>query len=234
MKTITTEFLEEHSACSSGLMAFNNNYPSGKEKLDTIINDCIKSDKINNLQYANWLLTRIFSRKQKIKYAIFAAESVIKIFETKYPNNDKPRKAIEAAKTVLKSDTKGNRKLAAYAAADAYAAAAYDDDAAAAAAAAAYDDAAYAAAYAVAYAAYAVAYAAYAYAAYAAADAAYAAAAYAADAAYAYAAYAAAAYDDDAAAAAYDDADAADARKELMVKILKYGMDILTNKRGFK
>ena len=147
MKTITSEFLKENNACSSGLMAFNDNYLLGKAKLDVIINDCIKSDIISNLQYANWLLIRIFTRKQKLRYAIFSAESVIEIYESKYPDNDKPRKAIEAAKAVLKSDTKENRKLAAAAAADA----AY-----ATATAAAADAAAYAAA-AAAYAAYAAA-----------------------------------------------------------------------------
>jgi hypothetical protein len=133
--------------------------------------------------------------------AIKAAEGVLPLFEKRRPGDDRPRKAIEAAKERLANPSKADAADAAYAAYAAYAA-----DAASAASAA---DAAYAA-YAVdaADAAY-VASAAYAASAASAASAAYAAdAASAADAAYAaYAAYAAsaayAAYAVDAADAAY-------------------------------
>ena len=97
-----------------------------------------------------------------MRLAIFAAESVLKVFERKHPDDKRPQQAIEAAKAWL--DGKGTAR-AAYAAADAAADSAY-------------------AAYAAARAAYAAAYAAAdsAYAAYASRAAARAAAAYAADA----------------------------------------------------
>ena len=116
-------------------------------------------------------------KEDSVELAIYAAEMVIHIFEDKNPSDDRPRKAIEAAKSWLAG--KSNAAAYASAAVDAY----YDSTSNAAANAAAY---AYAAAYAAAKAAYA-----YAYAANAAAYAANAAA-YAANAA-AYAAYAAAA-----------------------------------------
>ena len=123
-----------------------------------------------------------------VRWAADCAEHVLEIYESAYPNDDRPRKAIEAA-----------RNGDAAAADAAYAAAAYAAAANAAAYAAAAAAAYAATAYAAAYAAYAAAAAAAADAAYAAAYAAYAAAAYAAAADAAYAAYAAAAY----AAAAY-------------------------------
>jgi hypothetical protein len=130
-----------------------------------------------------------WGKRDSVALAVYAAEQVIGLFEKNRPGDERPRKAIDAAKTWLADPS---------AAAYAYA----DDDAAAAAAAYAYAAYAYAAAAAAAAAAYA--YAAYAYAAY---DAAYdAAAAAAADAADAAAAAAAAA---DAAAAAAAAADAA-------------------------
>jgi hypothetical protein len=98
------------------------------------------------------------------RLAIQFARDVLPIFEKRYPNDDRPRKAIDAAEDFLagKIDAEAllkARRHAAYAAA--YAAAAYA--AAAAAYAAAYADAAYAAAaYAAAAAAYAAAAAAYA------------------------------------------------------------------------
>ena len=50
------------------------------------------------------------SYKQYVSYAVFAAEQVIKIYEKKYPNNKKPRLAIEATKKVLHNDNKENNK----------------------------------------------------------------------------------------------------------------------------
>ena len=114
-----------------------------------------------------------WTKKDSVKLAIYAAELVIENFEKKYPDDKRPREAIEASKKWLKYPTEKNR-AAAYAAASAayaaYAAASY---------------AAYAACAAAAYAAYAASSAssAAAYAAYAASSAAAAA----------YAAYAAAA-----------------------------------------
>jgi len=155
---ITRKWLEEKRACSVGKEWF----------VSEGITDPVKG--IRNLvakdhwDWANWLIVRVMNRKQYLAYAIFAAEQVIDIFEKKYPDDKRPRKAIDAAKAVLANDTPDTRSAA---------------------------DAAYAsyvASYAASYAAAAAAYAAYA--AYA-ADAAYAA--YAAEDAAADAAYATAA-----------------------------------------
>ena len=163
---ITKEWLQEINACASGIRWFLNQKETDSIKvLEALIED-------NELADANWLITRLMDRKQKLQYAIFAAEQVIDIFENKYPNDKRPRLAIEAARKVLENDTAENRRAAAAAAAAAYAcAAAY---------------------------------------------------AYAADAAYAYAAAAAAAdaYD-------YAAADAA-AGKAMRLKILNYGIGLLS------
>ena len=62
------------------------------------------------------------SQPQHISYAIFAAEQVIDIYEKQYPKDDRPRKAIEAAKKVLKDDSLENRRAATEAAWAAWAA----------------------------------------------------------------------------------------------------------------
>jgi len=166
---ITLDYLKEKSACQSGI-----DFVTEKGMLDLEDKDfATKLVEYEQFDWAYWLLKRLFNKRQSVQMAIFAAEQVIDIYEKKYPDNKKPREAIEAARKVLENDTEENRN-AAYAAA--YAAADTADAAYAAAADAAYaaaDDAAAAAAAAyAAYAAYAAAYAAYA----AAADAAYAAA----------------------------------------------------------
>jgi len=192
--------LRKKRACSSGIDFCRD---QNTEDLRELFEAFIKHERYD---YATWVFRRFMNKKQVVKYAVFAAEQVIEIYEKKYPEDDRPRKAIEAAKAYLKKPCASTKKKAA----------AYADAADAAAAAA---DAAADAAYAAAYAADAAAYAyAAAYAAYAYADAADAAAADAADAA---AAVAAAAAADD--AAAYAAAD----RKEMKVKILRYGFELL-------
>ena len=133
---ITLDFLKEKSACQSGVDWCVENNLIGLETPD-FLHGLAKG---SNYQWANWLIVRVMTRPQYLAYAIFAAEQVIDSYEKKYPDNKRPREAIEAAKKVLENDTEKNRA----AAADAYADAAYADDAAAAAAAyaaAAYTDA---------------------------------------------------------------------------------------------
>ena len=76
-----------------------------------------------------WLYRRAsnYEKRNSVMIAIFAAEQVIGIFEKKYPNDLRPRKAIETAKNYLETTCPESRK----------AAAAYASSAAAAAAAAA-------------------------------------------------------------------------------------------------
>ena len=160
---ITEEWLSKCAACSSGVLWF-----SGFGKSDSIgVMEGLLSE--SKLDWANWLIVRLLNRKDKIRYAIFAAEQVISIFEKKCPEDKRPRLAIEAAKAVIENDTKETRAAAcaAYAAANTAALAA--------------GDAAYAAANTAACAANTAAYVAYAAAAaMAAAWASWAAAAYAA------------------------------------------------------
>ena len=53
-----------------------------------------------------------WTKKDSVSLAIFAAELVLKNFEKEYPEDMRPREAIEAAKKVLKSDTAKNRSAA--------------------------------------------------------------------------------------------------------------------------
>jgi hypothetical protein len=114
-----------------------------------------------------WVALRLMNRKQIILATADIAESVLHLFEYKYPNDKRPREAIELAKKgkIFHAYASAPAAYAAYVAARS--AAIYTSAPAAYAAA----DAAYAA-YAAAYAAYAAAYAAADAAASAAADAA--------------------------------------------------------------
>jgi hypothetical protein len=107
---ITDRWLEEKRACSEGRGWFN-----AQKKTDSIeVLKSLISEK--QLDWANWTIVRVMTRPQYLSYAIFSAEQVIDIYEKKYPGNDKPRKAIEAARAVLVNDTKETKDAAAYAA----------------------------------------------------------------------------------------------------------------------
>jgi hypothetical protein len=168
---ISLDVLKKYRACNSGIECFK--YLKTTTVHETI-NKCMDlsddvvlqwtGDVLDKYRWCSWLLSRILPKDEKIKYAIYSARLVIDIFEEKYPNDNRPRKAIEAAELYLEGKvTKEQIGDAADAAYAAYAAAYAAVDAAVAA-------------YVAAYAAYAAADAAVAaYAAYAAVDAAVAA-----------------------------------------------------------
>ena len=139
---ISIKWLEKNGACSEGKEWFQN-----QQETDGVL---VIKKLIGEKQYnwANWTIVRLMTHKQKVQYAVYAAEQVIEIFEKKYQNDKRPREAIEAAKAYLKDPSDKNKNAAANAANAAYAAAysaysAYSADAAysayAAANAAAYD-----------------------------------------------------------------------------------------------
>jgi len=206
MKPLTVTWLQEQHACDEGIDWFT----AQRQRAVIPVLRALEADR--HWPWANWLIVRVMTYQQYVAYAIYAAEQVLAIYEKQYPNKRQPRRAIEAAKACLTNPSPQNKKVAAAAAAAAYA----DAAVAAADAADAAADAAVAAA-AAADAADAVDDAdAAADAADAAADAAVAAADAAADAAAYAAAY-----------AAYADAAVGSARMTLRHRILEHGIRLL-------
>ena len=113
---ITKEWLHEQSACISGMKWFLEQKETDAVK---VIEKLISEEK---LQWANWTICRVFNYKQRVQYAVYAAEQVIDIFEKKYPEDKRPRKAIEAVKKCIENPSEENKRIAAYAANAAYAA----------------------------------------------------------------------------------------------------------------
>ncbi|MFA7486024.1 MAG: hypothetical protein WCZ89_08375 [Phycisphaerae bacterium] len=200
---LTKQVLENYGACNEGMLWYISN--DEPDSVEETIEKLLASDECEKFGWSNWLLSHVLPNDDKIRYAIFAAELVIDIFEKEFPEDKRPRNAIEAARVYL-----SNKDATAYDAVRAAAGAAY---AAYVAVREAYD-VAYVAARAAARAAYDVAYVAV----RAAYDVAYVAAreAYVADAAL---------------AAAYVDCVAADGAREAYVatytKIINYGLSLL-------
>ena len=201
-KTLSVKYLKSIHACSGAVEEFAAQPERNTEKILLLM---IKQEK---LDWINWLICRLFpTKKMKVQYAIFAARQVLDIYEAKYPDDQRPRLAIEAAEAYLKAPTKRNKS-----AADS---AGYSADRAA--------DSAYSA-YRSGYSAYGAADSAYS--AYSAADSAYRAA-YSAYSAYraadsAYSAYRAA----DNVYSAYRAADSV-GYKKMQLKIIQYGLKLL-------
>ena len=137
--------LNELKACSAAMDVYNKRPETDPVVIiNLLIDGCDELDdksERTRFEWANWLIVRLLSRKDAVRYAVFASEQVIEIFEKIYPEDKRPRQAIDTTKAWLEDDTVETRNAASAAAASA--AAAYAASAA---------DAAYAA-----YAAYAVA-----------------------------------------------------------------------------
>ena len=116
VKEITVEWLEERNACHEGVEVFK------KQKIREPIK-LLKKYKNKYPDYCNWLIVRVMEYKQYVSYAVFAAEQVINIYEKKYPDDKRPREAIEAAKRCIDNPSEEN-KAAAWAAEAAWAEAA--------------------------------------------------------------------------------------------------------------
>lgn len=140
---ITKEWLSEKRACPDGVEWFEGQ----KESAALTVLQKLRSK--NKWNWFKWLTARLMTHHQRVEWAIFVAEQVIDIFEKKNPKNDRPRKAIEAARAFLKGKATKEECHAAASAASAAAAAADADASAYAAAYAAYTaaDAAYYVAY---------------------------------------------------------------------------------------
>ncbi len=136
---LTKEFLTENNVCQEGVQWFCAQTEVDVKKI------IIKLINENKLDWANWLLSKLLSPRQRVQYAVFAAKQVLPLFEKEFPKDSRPRKAIEAAERVLSLKEEDAAEAAAEAASAAAEAAEEAARAAARAAVGAAEDAARAA-----------------------------------------------------------------------------------------
>src|SRR5579863_171873 len=152
MIKITEKRLVEMQACSDGIRWF----VSHKVSLLTDLVLALVVD--NHADYARWLLSHLMTHSQRIMWAVFSAEQAIESFEKVYPDDMRPRKAIQAAKDFLAGKIDAS---AAYSAAYSATSATYSAAYSAASATYSAASAAYSAAYSATSATYSAASAAY-------------------------------------------------------------------------
>jgi predicted DNA binding protein len=138
MKTTLRELLEK-DACKSGIENLVRDevdqFYDGEWNIEEM-GKVFDMDKVillhectdNTISDLTWAIQKTQdeteAKKLLVTFSVWCAESVIDVFEKRYPEDDRPRKAIEAAKTYLNDMTEKNRQAA-------RAAAAYAADAAA-------------------------------------------------------------------------------------------------------
>jgi hypothetical protein len=104
---MTVVKLTKLDACPEGIQYFK------EHKFKTVeqaITEILKTNHDKRLDWSNWLISHSLSKMNCIRYAVYAAEQVIDIFEKKYPEDKRPRKAIQAAKRYLKNPTEENKE----------------------------------------------------------------------------------------------------------------------------
>jgi len=127
-KTITEKWLNKHDACFAGMAWFLAQPERNSLKVLKAL------EAAESPLWFYWLATKLMTKRQIVKWAIGCAASTLHIFETQYPEDQRPRKALQAAKAWLRHPSKQTVK----AVIEAAAAAAAAETAAAAAAETAY------------------------------------------------------------------------------------------------
>lgn len=96
---LSIDVLKKFKPCRAGMEWYEkNSYQTVEDTVTELI-------KINHLDWANWLLSRCLTSDNKIRYAIYAAEKSLHFYTDKYHDDDRPQKAISAAKNYLKEKT---------------------------------------------------------------------------------------------------------------------------------
>lgn len=99
MKTITMEWLKEQKACKKGVRWFiERGITDTRKALLALVED-------NHAEYANWVIVRMMTHQQKVKYALYATSQVLHIFENEYSEDKRPREAIDAVKQWVENPT---------------------------------------------------------------------------------------------------------------------------------
>ena len=115
---ITKEWLAEQNACDDGIALFEkHNIPDSGKWLDLLIHGGDEVEELQNNQrliWANWLIIRLLSRTDALRYAVFAARQVLGIYENEYPGDARVRDATNAAEARIEDPNNDDLKSAAW------------------------------------------------------------------------------------------------------------------------
>ena len=105
MKKISMKVLKKKKACKDAIRYFEKIASLQEYSLEEVIDHLLEKEKYN---WAGWLISRMLNKKKNVMFAVFSARLALHLFEKEYPDDDRPRKAIEAAERYVKRQTKKN------------------------------------------------------------------------------------------------------------------------------
>ena len=89
---ITIDFLRKNGACTLAIIDFSKKFGDEASLHDT----CMWWMEIKKFNWIEWLIEYcIPDKKTAVELAVFSSKLVLPIFENQYPNDNRPRKAIE-------------------------------------------------------------------------------------------------------------------------------------------
>lgn len=103
MIIINKETIEKLNPCEDRFK----NYLEHYSEFNGTVEEFLALDKIS-YDYKVWVLTRLLTKEQTIKWSLLCAKSVLHIFENKYPNDFNPRKALDAVQNWLENPNEKN------------------------------------------------------------------------------------------------------------------------------
>ena len=106
MKNITLRDLKAMEACNKAIEWFKT---QNDVSVPGLVNALVAYDENEKYAWANRLLLKVLNKQNRVQYTLFAAEPVLYALEREYPGDQRPRKAIEAAKVYVNNPTEENR-----------------------------------------------------------------------------------------------------------------------------
>jgi hypothetical protein len=104
---MTVAKLTNLGACFEGIQYFKDHK---FKTVEQAVTEILKTNHDHKQHWSNWLISHSLSKMDRIRYAVYAAEQVIDIFEKKYPKDKRPREAIQAVKRYIKNPTEENKE----------------------------------------------------------------------------------------------------------------------------
>ena len=105
---ITNEYVKSFNPCTDRFDNYVKHYPNSDLSIVEFL-------KLENITYEDkiWVWKNLATINEAAIFGLKCAEGVLNIFEKEYPADDRPRKAIEAARLYIKEPTKENKEAAA-------------------------------------------------------------------------------------------------------------------------
>jgi len=98
---ITDEWLQVNGACAGAVRWVKTHED---RRWQCLYDELFVFSDMKRLEWVNWALVRLMTRENQVRYAVYAAEKVVHIYERNFPGDRRPLNAINAAKAWLEGE----------------------------------------------------------------------------------------------------------------------------------